>query len=198
MHWACIAAEDSCKVGMRFATTLVVLVSLIMSSRQANKAGQGSHLAGDVPGLGPAQLVLIHQHPHQLWHCDGGVCVIQLEGHLLGKLVKVGVRLLPPPHHILQHHAISDLDVSSMYQQSVRRGKSGIISSIGWSKPLTACDVASSPPSTTKFQTRALQWHQAPGELKARLRHVGADCHSREGEVEGGTADRPCIVHSPA
>ena len=41
------------------------------------------NLGDDLPRLGPAYTMLIHEQPHQLWHSYGRVSVVQLEGHLL-------------------------------------------------------------------------------------------------------------------
>lgn len=39
----------------------------------------GADLGDKLPSLGPAYGMLIHEHPHQLWHSYGGVGVIQLK-----------------------------------------------------------------------------------------------------------------------
>jgi len=64
-------------------------------------------LAGHVPGLGPAQPVLVHEQPHELRDPDGRVRVVQLEGDLLRELVEARVRLLVPPHHVLAPTTLS-------------------------------------------------------------------------------------------
>jgi hypothetical protein len=47
------------------------------------------YLGGEIPCLGPSQLVLIHEKPHELCHSNGWVSVIQLESHLFCKDVPV-------------------------------------------------------------------------------------------------------------
>lgn len=61
-----------------------------------------SYLLGDVPCLGPPQIVLVHEQPHEFSNANGGVCIVELEGDLIGELFKIGVQLLVPPHNILQ------------------------------------------------------------------------------------------------
>mmetsp|Transcript_40127 Transcript_40127/g.103876 ORF Transcript_40127/g.103876 Transcript_40127/m.103876 type:complete len:708 (-) Transcript_40127:720-2843(-) len=74
---------------------------LLQSLRQDGVVGEGEHLGGQLPGLGPPQAVLINEQPHQLRHADGRVGVVQLEGHQLTKVVPAVVRLLVAAHHIL-------------------------------------------------------------------------------------------------
>lgn len=59
------------------------------------------YLGHEIPGGSPAEAMVIHEHPHELWHCDGGVGIVQLEGNLLRELVEGVMRLPVPPHHIL-------------------------------------------------------------------------------------------------
>ena len=61
--------------------------------------GVGAALGGDVPGLLPAEALLVHQDPHELRHRHGRVGVIQLDGNLAGK---TGVK-----HAMLRYWALS-------------------------------------------------------------------------------------------
>lgn len=62
---------------------------------------QWHDLGDNLPGLGPADAVLVHEHPHQLGHPNGGVGVIQLEGHLVWEGIQGAVSLLEAAHYIL-------------------------------------------------------------------------------------------------
>ena len=59
------------------------------------------HLANDLPGPCPAHAILIHEQAHELWNCNGRVCVVELERHLVCKVVEVVMRLLVSPNDIL-------------------------------------------------------------------------------------------------
>lgn len=67
---------------------------------------QWQDLGDNLPGLGPANAMLIHEHPHQLGHPNGWVGVIQLEGHLVWEGIQGAVGLLEAAHYILQNHLL--------------------------------------------------------------------------------------------
>ena len=46
---------------------------------------------GDLPGAIPVEIVLVHQHAHQLGDGEGRVRVIELDGDLVRKLIEAGV-----------------------------------------------------------------------------------------------------------
>lgn len=72
------------------------------ASRKHVSAEGKTDLGDKLPGLGPAYGMLIHEHPHQLWHSYGGVGVIQLEGHFFWECIQGPMSLLEPPHYILR------------------------------------------------------------------------------------------------
>ena len=53
--------------------------------------GVGQGAAGDVPRLIPVVIVLIHQQAHQLGHAQGGMGVVDVDGHLVGQVVQAPV-----------------------------------------------------------------------------------------------------------
>ena len=62
---------------------------------------RGPCLCDNLPCLGPSQAMLIHQDPHELWHPNRGVRVIQLEGHLVWEGLQGTMCVLKTPDHIL-------------------------------------------------------------------------------------------------
>mmetsp|Transcript_1100 Transcript_1100/g.3068 ORF Transcript_1100/g.3068 Transcript_1100/m.3068 type:complete len:926 (+) Transcript_1100:706-3483(+) len=63
---------------------------LLQRLGQHGVVGERKHLGHQVPGLGPAQAVLVHEQAHELRHRDGGVRVVQLERDLLRQQLPVG------------------------------------------------------------------------------------------------------------
>ena len=61
--------------------------------RQQGMVGVAEGAGGDVPGLLPRQIRLVHEVAHQLGHRHGGMGVVELDGVLLGKGVPVRVVL---------------------------------------------------------------------------------------------------------
>lgn len=45
--------------------------------------------------------MLVHQDPHELWHPNGGVGIIQLEGHFVWEVLQGTMCVLESSHHIL-------------------------------------------------------------------------------------------------
>ena len=64
------------------------------------RVGQG--LAGEIPGLVPAEPRVVEQDPHQLGNGHGGVRVVELDGDLRGERTPVGVAPPEAPHEIGQ------------------------------------------------------------------------------------------------
>jgi len=53
--------------------------------------GVGEHLLADVEGFVPAKAALIQQDAHHLGDGQGGVGIVQLDGHLVGQVLQGGV-----------------------------------------------------------------------------------------------------------
>ena len=53
--------------------------------------GVAEGVAGDFPGRCPGEPMLVHQQAHQLGHADGGVGVVQVDGHLVGQVGQAAV-----------------------------------------------------------------------------------------------------------
>lgn len=70
--------------------------------RHHRVVGKGEDLRRDLPGLCPAQAVLVHQQAHQLWHRDDRVRVVKLELRLPRELVPVAVPLQETPDDVLE------------------------------------------------------------------------------------------------
>ena len=71
---------------------------LLQSLRHNRMVGIGTGLGGHIPGLIPAQIIVVQKNPHQLCHCHGWMGVIELEHILLVELAHILVLL-----HILGH-----------------------------------------------------------------------------------------------
>ena len=61
-----------------------------------------TYLLGDLPCLGEAHFVLVHEQAQQLRHRNGGVRVVELESHLFTELLEVIVAGQVPPDNVLQ------------------------------------------------------------------------------------------------
>ena len=57
---------------------------------------------GDAPGMLPAYAVDIDQEPHQLGHRDGGVRVVELNGHMVCELRDVAMLLQVTVNEVLK------------------------------------------------------------------------------------------------
>ena len=65
-----------------------LLVPALQRLAHHRVVGVGQGLAGDVPGLIPAVVILIHQQAHQLGHAQRGVGVVDVDGHLVCQVVQ--------------------------------------------------------------------------------------------------------------
>lgn len=82
----------------------------------------GANLGDKLPSLGPADSVLVHEHPHQLWNAYGGVSVIQLERHLLRECIQGPMSLLEAPYHILHNKPACHFRLEELHEQMEHQG----------------------------------------------------------------------------
>jgi len=68
-----------------------VHVPLLQSLGHDGVVGVGEHLLADVEGFVPAKAALIQQDAHHLGDGQGGVGIVQLDGHLVGQVLQRGV-----------------------------------------------------------------------------------------------------------
>src|SRR5215469_2336568 len=62
--------------------------------------GVGQRFPGQVPGQVPSQVRIIQQDAHQLGHRHRGMCVVELNGSLFGKLLPIGVMPQKTPNKV--------------------------------------------------------------------------------------------------
>ena len=69
---------------------------------QQGVIGIGQGPLGDIPGLVPAETLLVEQDPHQLRHRHRGMGVVELDGGLVGQRCQIAVEAAEAPHEIGQ------------------------------------------------------------------------------------------------
>lgn len=72
----------------------------ITTTTTTNKS-HNTHLSDEIPRLGPAKPLEIHEHAHQFRDQEGRVGVVHLERNLIRKCIPVVVALLVPPNDVL-------------------------------------------------------------------------------------------------
>src|SRR4030095_4382846 len=73
------------------------------------------------PRVVPAQLRLVEQQPHQLWHCHGGMRVVQLDSDLIRQRLPLVPRRPKTPYEISQRTSDEEVLLHETQPLALRR-----------------------------------------------------------------------------
>ncbi len=95
--------------------------------RQQGVVGVGHGAPGDLPGLVPLQVLLVHEDAHQFGHRDRRVGIVELEDVVLGEgAVVVTVHQFPLAHHVLEAGGSEQVMLAQTQLLAVLAGVVGI------------------------------------------------------------------------